>query len=97
MTEDDLKAIEARAAAATPGPWIPTARPEGEGSWPVFFLGTSCSDEDGTWNVFARNHKGTLTESGKDAKFIAAARADVPALLAEVRRLRSTIVREPPR
>lgn len=53
MTDDELKAIEARAKAGTMDPWLPGAL--------------------------------TVTE------FIAAASTDIPALVAEVRRLRKII------
>jgi hypothetical protein len=73
-----LDPIKARAAAATPGPWKPDGR-----------------------NAFALQHgmsylarsviKAGVPESQKrtDAVFIAHAREDVPALLAEVERLRA--------
>jgi hypothetical protein len=56
MTEDELKAIEKRVNAATPGPWT--------------------------------------TGAGKiqDRTFIAAARTDVPTLVAEVRRMRKEAI-----
>lgn len=54
MTDEELKAIEARANAATPGPWM----------------------------------KGVTYDHGRNAEFIAASRTDVPALAAEVRRLK---------
>lgn len=77
----DLDAIEARAAAATAGPWEP--RDElypGAGRFEVANeeipqLITSDGDGIGAIPVWA------------DAAFIAAARRDVPALVAEVRRL----------
>jgi hypothetical protein len=56
MTDDELKAIEARAKAGTMDPWLPGAL--------------------------------TVTE------FIAVAKADVPALVAEVRRMRKELARE---
>lgn len=79
----DLDAIEARAAAATTGPWaMPLTRSFGE--------------------VIAPEHPEPEPEYGgfliaetvgpPNARFIAAARADVPALCAEIRRL--DLVRE---
>lgn len=74
MTEEQLQAIEARAEAATPGPWraAPSAR-------------------SGDEVVVAEGYITVAYLSGRpvgerDARFIAAARADVPALVAEVRR-----------
>ena len=82
MTEEELTAIEARAAAATVGPW------DGHQNSGV----TSKHTRD---NVFETGC-GCCTNkdlSVEDAAFIAAARADVPALVAEVRRLRALVER----
>jgi hypothetical protein len=83
MTEDDLRAIEARANAATPGPWQARHRhaemtAEDDESCG---LGLEIDGPPEAWNrgQFAR---------GSDAQFIAHARADIPALIAEIRRLR---------
>ena len=71
----DLDAIQARADAATPGPWF--------------------AHEDWPGRVFAESefnaHVARVTGSNPEPneRFIAAARTDVPALLAEVRRLRA--------
>lgn len=82
MTDEELAAIEERADAATPGPWrISRLR---DGSDLVMSDGApagvvaDCRDERGF-------------NGDPDATFIAAARSDVPALLAEVRRLRASI------
>ena len=85
MTADarlDLDAIQARADAATPGPWKHFHWPEGNEvhvtpkkpicAWPGF-------DGDAGKNARA------------NAAFIAAARTDIPALLAECRRLRAAL------
>lgn len=80
MSDDELAAIEARAAAATPGPWWQKSHetPTGDG---VELSRLLCYFEDEgdprfwTWST--------------DGVFVAHARTDVPALLAEVRRLRS--------
>ncbi|MNT42355.1 hypothetical protein D3C72_1787740 [compost metagenome] len=81
MDEDDLRQIEARVDAASPGPWtswiegrdhtagssfIETRSAEGRGD-DIELIGASSADQD----------------------FIAAARSDIPALIAEVRRLRN--------
>ncbi|MEU7771250.1 hypothetical protein AB0C44_07980 [Micromonospora taraxaci] len=70
-TELDLDAIEARATAATAGPWT-----TGEDGlvWPPQ-MGDPVSGS--VWLP--------------DAEFIAAARTDVPSLVAEVRRLRAEL------
>lgn len=72
MTEEELAAIEARAIAATEGPW---------------------THDDTTCSVVADSDKvkdWSITDlvTWENGRFIANARADVPALIAEVRRLR---------
>ncbi|QLJ01493.1 hypothetical protein HZZ00_10975 [Streptomyces sp. NEAU-sy36] len=81
MTDQlDLDAIQARANAATPGPWFP--------------------HEDWPGRVFAESefnaHVARVTGSNPEAneQFIAHAREDVPALVAEVRRLRARTLTE---
>ncbi len=88
MTEDELSAIEARANAADIGPWT---HQDGMISWPA--PGTSCGstitdgvhEHDHECEVVDSFRSFTRTENGD---FIAHARADVPALIEEVRRLR---------
>jgi hypothetical protein len=85
----DLNAIDARANAATPSPWE-----EGDG-WvytePVY------DDDNRLSNVCGMSFSdperaGVERERAqRNVRFIAHARKDVPALLAEVRRLRSGI------
>jgi hypothetical protein len=71
----DLDAIEARSAAATDGPW-----------W---------TDGVGASRVYASGLDDWITVAGDletpDAEFIAHARTDMPALVAEVWRLRGAI------
>lgn len=79
----DLDAIEARAEAATAGPW------HGEhdefGCVHVGDYGWVASGPQGQ----SPDYDGGTGDQGKaDAEFIAHAREDVPALVAEVRRLR---------
>jgi hypothetical protein len=74
--DEDLKAIEARAQAATPGPW----RNEN----PAVRTGP---EDCQTLVAFAYD----LRQQGQNAAFIAAARTDVPKLVAEVRRLRAAL------
>jgi hypothetical protein len=76
MTKEQLAAIEARATAATMGPW--------EGHANAGVVSKHTHDD-----VFETGC-GCCTEkdlSAEDAAFIAAARVDVPFLVAEVRRL----------
>lgn len=86
MTEDELSAIEARAQAATEGPW--EAGPNGMARpWEANGIVVRPAGEFpyGEWiGDFGR--RGDMDRIA-NAKFIAHARADVPALVAEVRRL----------
>ncbi len=72
----DLAAIQARADAATPGPWVIEwdADDVSDAPFPIS-IGPFCYLE----------HQGE--RDAVDAKFIESARTDVPALLAEVQRL----------
>jgi hypothetical protein len=72
MTEDELQAIEARAAAATLGPWF----------------GQSTGIYGNGFQLVGRAPDTAAT----DLEFIAAARTDIPALVAEVRRLREALM-----
>ena len=82
MTDADLQAIRDREAKATPGPWYP-----GENS-------------QRQYNVYGPNHEDITpaftddtfaSMQQDDTVFIAHARADIPALLAEVERLRNKL------
>lgn len=82
MTPEELFAIEARANAATPGPWLVE-------HW------------DDRGRIYASSGDDTIAENGgfgtwddvdgPNAYFIACSRADIPALLAEVRRLNEVV------
>ena len=80
----DVDAIQARCDAATAGPWSfeqPTQ------SRLRFYVGECCG-----WFIYpATNSIWHGTTARDDARFIAHAREDIPALLAEVRRLRALI------
>lgn len=85
MTEEKLQEIEARANAATPGPW--EYIPDDIGGYMV----SNCKEcqsivasADYDWLC----SKEYLSVSYDDADFIAHAREDIPALIEEVRRLR---------
>ncbi len=82
MTDEELDAIEARAAAATPGPWEPTR----DGSLVM-------DSETDLFHVFphTRGPDDPLDFSVQkpNAAFIAHAREDVPNLVAEVRMMRA--------
>lgn len=84
MTEDELDAIEARANAAQPGPWpLPGERMSPGGS------GGPNYDER-----LPLDHEGCDVwpwHTDENMAFAYRARDDVPALVAEVRRLRDAI------
>ncbi|WP_432027418.1 hypothetical protein [Streptomyces sp. 1222.5] len=77
----DLDAIATRANAATPGPWCTD-------SWEIY-QGTEYEPGLSLW--IGETCRGTTSpeQDRADAAFVAAARTDVPALLAEVRALRN--------
>jgi len=88
----DLAAIEARAAAAPGGywvvldrgVWIPWSAPDDAQSRSGWDTGRYLAVEDGDWHGSGEPPRALW-------EFIAAARQDVPALVAEVRRLRAEL------
>lgn len=87
MTPERLAEIEARVDAATPGPWH--ARDRGIGHELHHGAADDCKQN---WCEDVNGeHRETFRRG--DAEFIAAARNDVPALLAEVRRLQAAAER----
>jgi hypothetical protein len=83
LTEEELRAAEARCERATPGPWLHLIRRE-KGQDPA---------SDDTAHV-VRTADGPITEhlTTDDAAFIAAARTDLPRALREIRRLRAHLL-----
>jgi len=82
MTPERLAEIEARAAAASPGPWV--AYPED----------TSCPGYDVMPGIISDRWTGlnhTTAPRDADLAFIAAARTDIPDLLVEIERLRAEL------
>lgn len=85
MTDTDLDRLDALAAAATPGPWHPT------------WLALGIRHLDRNWEPYHENLPDEFElpcrhhdDSGMtDAAFICEARTALPALIAEVRRLRA--------
>lgn len=93
LTDDEIAAMEARCAAATPGPW----RKEGS-----FDAGNGLRIAAGAKEIFVCRVDGSAMRAGIDgswsrsradasidAAFIAHARTDLPRVIAEVRRLRA--------
>jgi hypothetical protein len=90
MTEDDLKAIEARANAATPGPWATGAGKVEGGQVRELVI---APNDDVIVAIAYGGFGNPVDRTSEDRKFIAHARTDVPALVAEVRRLRGVVER----
>ena len=82
MTEEELTAIENRATAATPGPWA--THDQGREDYSI------CRD-NGNNTCCPLFERIGPDDGGIDGAFISAARVDVPALIAEVRRLRAEV------
>jgi hypothetical protein len=78
----DLEAIKARAEAATPGPWFVDRG--GEINDPYYSIPGVCRDRYGDNSLMVGSDRPT-------ADFIAHARTDVPALVAEVEELRADL------
>jgi hypothetical protein len=84
MTRPDLEAIRARCEAATPGPWTPESE-QGHGRGvraiaSVAWCPVSCVVGGKSQSIVAR-------DASRNARFIAHARADIPALLAYIEEL----------
>lgn len=88
MDEERLAEIEARANAATPGPWE-----AGESAFDSSTGGGSCLGVFAPTKYSPRALLANEVFDEADAAFIAHARADVPDLVAEMRRLRDTLER----
>ncbi len=81
LSPEYLAEIAARAEAATAGPWCTDGAELYQGdeyAWDAFWVGETCRADEADGGT-------------ADAAFIAAARTDVPALLAEVERLRKSV------
>lgn len=81
MTAKELAEIEARANAATPGPWITKATQMAQ-----IIAAVAPGKQH---RIFTDNVGGVYPTNDRD--FIASARTDVPALIAEVRRLKHVL------
>ncbi|NUP18364.1 MAG: hypothetical protein HOZ81_20230 [Streptomyces sp.] len=90
LTEQQLADIEARAGAATPGPW--GSRRDLNGAYTIEArprISLHGMESDGDIATLAAGR--TDAEGYRNARFIAHAREDVTALTAEVRRLRAEL------
>lgn len=85
LTTQQLADIAARAGAATPGPWCAD-------EWEIY---QGAEYEPGLMWIGETCRGATSPEQDRaDAAFVAAARTDVPALLAEIRRLQDELAEE---
>jgi hypothetical protein len=97
----DLEAIKARAEAATEGPWQVDKPPYALGAYTggggdctvtvstKLKWSSKCGDEPERAGVFKKLL--VSWQSKQDAEFIAHARTDIPALIAEIERLRALV------
>jgi hypothetical protein len=83
MTDEELNAIEARANAAMAGPWF--SYYAGSSDWVI-----ETTESESHIATCYRRHAGECP----DASFIANARTDVPALVAEIRRIKQEMYQE---
>lgn len=96
MTNKELDAIYERVNKASTGPWTVEANGYSGKNWLIgtvcVWLGASCQD-DKYYSVTTDSvHASDLAGDARtDADFIAHARTDIPALLAEVNRLRNEL------
>lgn len=90
LTDADLAAIEARANAATEGPWRRERadHDDGEIVWEVFTYGTEQKLSSG---LFAPLAETLNSNAAKDSAFFAAARTDIPAMLRDLRDTRAVL------
>ena len=88
MTEQELEAISARAAAATPGPWL-MEYADGADDRPLVWVTTP--DDDAEFSIGQVHYVTHQTQY--DGQFIADARTDVPALVAALREANAKIAR----
>lgn len=91
IPDAELDAIEARAAAATSGPWESFVEDRDHTSGDDFIRTGGLDDDAPDMYVslsYWKEPLGTMPAPAADLDFIAAARQDVPSLVAEVRRLR---------
>lgn len=93
VTEEELKEIERRTNAATPGPWEICG--SGYGDYPADGI-QSTGKKDSYGNPeeiigYSIPYEQTGVNSNEDALFIAHAREDIPLLVAEVRRLQTLL------
>ena len=90
LTPAELEAMQARADAATPGPWTVHNDARFDPDHYTISSPGNCPELDIRATEYVE-HPFYGPQGKADADFIAAARADVPALLAEVRALQQEL------
>ncbi len=88
ITDDELAAMKARIAVATPGPWVSYFEGRDHTSGDSF-IQTATQDI----YISAEDYAGGGGHFSADQDFIAHARQDMPRLIAEVERLRAFLQR----
>ena len=89
LTDEELDAIQARAAAATPGPWEAFVEGRDHLAGDDFIRTGGLNDDAPDMYVDLFYGARKMPAPPADLDFIAAARQDIPRLIAEVRRLRA--------
>jgi hypothetical protein len=90
ITDEELDAMEARASAATAGPWEALIEGRDHLSGDSFIRTGGLDDEAPDMYVTLTHGARPVPASVADLDFIASARQDLPRLVAELRRLRNT-------
>ena len=89
LKDDVLAALARLARGATPGPWSHRTERDPD------FTGSSDPAETGEWEIITGPGPGLLVVASElevaDAEFLVAARTYLPALVAEIRRLRAAL------
>lgn len=88
MTDAELQAIENRATAATPGPWQATGLPYNGTDEPCILTAQGLYIAQTVYDMQSQTEEHAVDA---DTMFIASARTDIPALIAEVRRLQGLL------
>jgi hypothetical protein len=94
LTEQELAEMEARANAATSGPWaVSEYKDDRDGLTYRLNVSEDCTEEMNVNLPICRTCRWDMSveEMRCNAEFIAHARTDVPLLIAEVRRLRELL------
>jgi hypothetical protein len=87
MTDEELTTIRERVDAATPGPWGPGTQSRYTLRFPIHQAKSTGAIQPRSWQRACICREARL----EDVTFIAHARTDIPALLAEVERLHAAL------